>query len=61
MVLKPRKNYDNIENITSSNFVIFEPIENISTNIQDKEVTMQVEKFLEGDEIIGRDTYDKEC
>ena len=52
MVLKPpRKNYDNIENITSSDFVIFEPIENRSTNVQDKEVTMQVESLLDGVEI----------
>ena len=60
MVLKPRKKYDNIKNITSSDFVMFEPRENRSTNVQDKEVTMQVESLLDGDEIIARDTYDKE-
>ena len=40
--------------------MIFEPRENRSTNDQDKEVTMQGESLLDGDEIIARDTYDKE-
>ena len=60
MVLKPRlsdlQSEDNIDIITSSDSVIFEPRENRSTNVKNKEltVTMQVESLLDGDEIITR-------